>query len=94
MLSLLDEESRFPKGTDQTLLEKLHKAHEVCIIIKGILITSRVIKGILIPIEGIHKAYGTSAQPSALTVYHHDIDGKEIKGDMNFNCDNTIAFSF
>ena len=30
VLSLLDEESRFPKGTDQTLLEKLHKAHEVC----------------------------------------------------------------
>ena len=34
VLSLLDEESRFPKGTDQTLLEKLHKAHEVHITIQ------------------------------------------------------------
>ena len=29
MLDLLDEESRFPKGTDKTLLEKLHGAHKV-----------------------------------------------------------------
>jgi len=34
VLALLDEESRFPKGTDQTLLEKLHKAHEACIVYK------------------------------------------------------------
>ena len=29
MLDLLDEESRFPKGTDSSLLEKLHGAHKV-----------------------------------------------------------------
>ena len=29
VLDLLDEESRFPKGTDKTLLEKLHGAHKV-----------------------------------------------------------------
>ena len=28
VLDLLDEESRFPKGTDQSLLEKLHNAHK------------------------------------------------------------------
>ena len=29
MLDLLDEESRFPKGTDQSLLEKLHNSHKL-----------------------------------------------------------------
>ena len=28
VLDLLDEESRFPKGTDQSLLDKLHNAHK------------------------------------------------------------------
>ena len=27
-MALLDEESRFPKGTDETLLDKQHKQHE------------------------------------------------------------------
>uniref|UniRef100_A0A4W5LL21 Myosin motor domain-containing protein n=1 Tax=Hucho hucho TaxID=62062 RepID=A0A4W5LL21_9TELE len=27
MLALINEESRFPKGTDYTLLEKLHSRH-------------------------------------------------------------------
>lgn len=29
VLDLLDEESRFPKGTDTSLLDKLHGAHKV-----------------------------------------------------------------
>jgi len=29
MLALINEESRFPKGTDYTLLEKLHSRHAV-----------------------------------------------------------------
>ena len=31
VLDLLDEESRFPKGTDTSLLEKLHGAHKVSV---------------------------------------------------------------
>ena len=27
ILALVDEEARFPKGTDETMLEKLHKSH-------------------------------------------------------------------
>ena len=30
VLSLLDEESRFPKGTDESLLTKLHQSHAGC----------------------------------------------------------------
>jgi len=33
MLALVNEESRFPKGTDFTLLEKLHGRHSVSYII-------------------------------------------------------------
>ena len=29
VLDLMDEESRFPKGTDKSLLEKLHGNHKV-----------------------------------------------------------------
>ena len=27
LMSLIDEESKFPKGSDQTLLNKLHRGH-------------------------------------------------------------------
>ena len=29
MLALIDEESNFPKGTDESMLDKLHSSHEV-----------------------------------------------------------------
>ena len=29
VLALIDEESNFPKGTDESMLEKLHSSHEV-----------------------------------------------------------------
>ena len=28
VLAIIDEESRFPKGTDKSMLEKLHNAHQ------------------------------------------------------------------
>lgn len=30
VLALIDEESNFPKGTDESMLVKLHSSHEVC----------------------------------------------------------------
>lgn len=30
VLALIDEESNFPKGTDESMLSKLHSSHEVC----------------------------------------------------------------
>ncbi|KAL2076378.1 hypothetical protein ACEWY4_028025 [Coilia grayii] len=41
MLSLINEESRFPKGTDHTLLEKLHSRHAVLYDVRGILEKNR-----------------------------------------------------
>uniref|UniRef100_A0A3Q2P4T4 Unconventional myosin-X n=1 Tax=Fundulus heteroclitus TaxID=8078 RepID=A0A3Q2P4T4_FUNHE len=41
MLALINEESRFPKGTDYTLLEKLHSRHAVLYDVRGILEKNR-----------------------------------------------------
>ncbi|KAG7263679.1 hypothetical protein CRUP_035551 [Coryphaenoides rupestris] len=41
MLALVNEESRFPKGTDFTLLEKLHSRHAVLYDVRGILEKNR-----------------------------------------------------
>lgn len=34
LISLINEESRFPKGTDASLLQKLHNQHKVYINLK------------------------------------------------------------
>lgn len=42
-MDLLNEESRFPKGTDRSLLDKLHNAHKVGVALHRLTISSLVL---------------------------------------------------